>query len=1139
MQRRFGSVLFLGLLVSLVACGGGGGRSPRLDSVVPASGGVDGGLLVTLAGPRVGSDTEDTVVTFAGYAATDLTSLGEDLLQCRTPAGPLGPCDVVLTRRFSGTTLEQAFTFYPAPTLASVRPHGGPPAGGGAITLAGTGFLDNAAGVTTVTIGGLEVGDAVVVDDQTITGTAPAQPGDGAYDVVVSNQNGTATIPGGYEVRPPPTLSQSAPHGGPLGGGRALTLTGTGFADFAPGPPDVKVGGVAAADVVVVDDRTITCEAPAQSATGLYDVVVVNLYGEATLAGGYETWPAPALDSVSPPKGPIAGGSALTLSGAGFSEHAPGTPTVLVGGVLATGVTVVSDTQVTCTAPAQSGAGTHAVELQNLYGSASKAAAFTCVPAPTISSVTASDGPVGGLDRVTIAGTDLDTGALSVAFGGTAATGVSVVSSTEVTCVTPEGSEGAVDVVVSTWGGTATASGAYTYTVFDPDDSLFGNQWHLENTAQYSLSSAGEDANVRPAWDLGYTGRGTRLAIVDDGLELLHQDLSANVVSGESWDYGGDDSDPTVNEHGTSVAGVAAAVGGNGLGVTGAAPEARLVGYAVLTAGAGDADIADALERDAADTSAYNNSWGMPAYWAGTLYGFSEAPTSFHDAVEVGITDGRGGLGSVYLKAAGNSGSPRASFDGTNGVRGMNVIGAVNSQGSASYYSQPGACILVCAPSNDQGGRPGITTTDRSGSAGYSSTNYTSSFGGTSSATPLVTGVVALVLQVRPDLRWWEVPVLLALSARRNDTSHSDWTQNGADLWVNHQYGFGVVDAGAAVDLARSWTPMEDLAAVTSSDTVGSTVPKGNTTGVTRTIAIASGSGLATVHRATVTVSINHPRASDLNVTLTSPSGTQSVLAKSIYVTGATASNSMSGIPMVSWRSLGESPEGNWTLKIADGQGTYDSTWASWTLVLEGEGTSSSTSSTSSSGGSNGSAGSLPAAPVTSAPGHVRWWNGSRWCEAVEDSSLVAEWTPAEAGTSAPGSRSPAVLGPLVAERGFTILRLRPGTSSESVLSERAASAGPPAARVYRDGAAGDGRLRVLTGRVLLRVGPGLSAGDLRRIETVHGLLHVGSLGLAGAVRVYRVGPAGPSPLDVARALLSEPGVASAEPEWWTERALW
>ena len=119
-------------------------------------------------------------------------------------------------------------------------------------------------------------------------------------------------------------------------------------------------------------------------------------------------------------------------------------------------------------------------------------------------------------------------------------------------------------------GGGGGCTGTFTGTAPAVNDPLFADQWHLRNTGQAG-GCAGQDVNISALWNANTKGTGVRIAVVDDGLEIGHEDLSPNVVMGESFNYNGG-TDPTGGQHGTAVGGVAAARDSNGLGGAGAAP---------------------------------------------------------------------------------------------------------------------------------------------------------------------------------------------------------------------------------------------------------------------------------------------------------------------------------------------------------------------------------------------------------------------------------------------------------------------------------------------------------------------------------------------------------------------------------------
>ena len=458
-----------------------------------------------------------------------------------------------------------------------------------------------------------------------------------------------------------------------------------------------------------------------------------------------------------------------------------------------------------------------------------------------------------------------------------------------------------------------------------PDDSLFADQWHLQNTGQGGGLS-GEDVNIIAVWDTYQGSSNEVVAIVDDGLEIAHEDLTANLITGASWDYVDSDTDPTAGDHGTSCAGVTTGRGFNTQGVSGAAPLAGLVGFRLLGAGT-DANEADALSRDSQQIDIYSNSWG-PNDDGQRLEG--PGPLT-EDALEHGITTGRGGLGSVYVWAGGNGyDADNANYDGYANSRYTIAVAASTNSGTRSSYSEKGANIVVNAPSS--GGTLGITTTDRSGSTGYSSGNYTDSFGGTSSAAPLVSGIVALMLQANPNLTWREVQRILIETAGYNDPADTDWITNGAGYRVNHKYGFGRVDALAGVRAAEEWTSIAAETATQGSSNPNLPIPDNDATGIADTITIPGNIYIEYVD--VYFTADDHTYWGDLEVTLTSPDGTQSVLSEKHSCGGDTAryDNWRFGTA----RPFGEASQGDWTLRVKDLWADDTGTFQAWTLKIYG-----------------------------------------------------------------------------------------------------------------------------------------------------------------------------------------------------------
>lgn len=454
--------------------------------------------------------------------------------------------------------------------------------------------------------------------------------------------------------------------------------------------------------------------------------------------------------------------------------------------------------------------------------------------------------------------------------------------------------------------------------------AAFAQQWHLKRTS-VNGNAVNAHANVEAAWALSQ-GEDTTIAIIDDGVDLDHQEFagSGKIVAPRDVTRGVDDARPGRGDrHGTACAGVACA---NGLlGASGVAPRARLMPIR-LASSLGSQAEADAFVW-AADHGAdvISCSWGPVdgEWWNPDDPGHDDVvpiPDSTRLAIDYAVREGRAGKGCVITWAAGN-GNESVDNDGYASYAKVLAIAASNDRSKKADYSDTGKALWCAFPSSNGGPSltPGIWTTDVSGAGGYNSGSesdgdaeghYTNSFGGTSSACPGAAGVAALVIARAPELRWDQVKGLLKQGCDKIDAVGAHYDATGHSTL----YGYGRLNAKTAVELAA---PM--IAKYTAVHKAIQSVPIQDLKTARLQVAVAD---TRSVRGIKVHVDLEHTWIGDLTVKLKPPAeiGVSSVLLHDRQDGGARNIHriyDLTTTPALA-RLAGTRPAGIWKLEVHD-----------------------------------------------------------------------------------------------------------------------------------------------------------------------------------------------------------------------------
>ena len=464
-------------------------------------------------------------------------------------------------------------------------------------------------------------------------------------------------------------------------------------------------------------------------------------------------------------------------------------------------------------------------------------------------------------------------------------------------------------------------------------DPLYEAQWYLVGKAVGNY-----DMNVREAWALGYAGRNVSVSILDDGIQRNHPDLAENYDPLASTDINDHDDDPTPqdngdNKHGTRCAGEVASIAGNNQCGVGVAYHAKIGGVRMLDGPVSDSVEAASLNLNQDHIDIYSASWG-PEDDGKTFDG--PGPLA-REAFYRGIRTGRSGKGNIFVWASGNGGSRQdsCSADGyTTSIYTLSISSATYDN-HRPWYLEECPSTIASTYSSANINQPAIVTVDVP-------SGCTKMHTGTSASAPLAAGIIALALEANPALTWRDMQHIVLRTANPAPLlNNPGWAFNGVGRRISNKFGYGLMDAGALVKLARVWKVVPEQHECTYEYKLSSPNPRPlagrfQQNYTLDVVGCKEGTPVMYLEHVQVLTTIRFAKRGDLKLTLFSPMGTRAVLLPprpQDY-----NQNGFHKWPFLSVQSWGEDPRGTWTLMIESVASNPKTTgsFSDWTLILYG-----------------------------------------------------------------------------------------------------------------------------------------------------------------------------------------------------------
>jgi len=438
------------------------------------------------------------------------------------------------------------------------------------------------------------------------------------------------------------------------------------------------------------------------------------------------------------------------------------------------------------------------------------------------------------------------------------------------------------------------------------------------------------DMNVQEAWEMGITGKGIVVTILDDGIEKANPDLVANYDPEASYDVNQNDADPTPrydlidsNRHGTRCAGEVSASANNSICGVGIAYDSRIGGVRMLDGDVTDAVEARSLSLNNQHIDIYSASWG-PDDDGKTVDGPGNLASR---AFITGVANGRNGKGSIFVWASGNGGRDHdnCNCDGyTNSIWTLSVSSATEN-GLIPWYSEACSSTMATTYSSGSSGERKVITTDLHNGC-------TSSHTGTSASAPMAAGVIALLLEANPELHWRDVQHITVRNCHVANLRATDWRVNSVGRNYSHSFGYGVMDASGMVKMAQKWKNVGTQVTSAVKAAIGPvTIPAMSSR--TAKMEVTDHGDVNFLEHVQAHVTVDSSRRGDLAIFLTSPHGTKSqLLARRPHDSSRAGFHDWPFLTVFSW---GENPAGTWELEVQN-DGRYEVTLRAWSMTFHG-----------------------------------------------------------------------------------------------------------------------------------------------------------------------------------------------------------